>query len=72
MTKEKTEPKIEFAETGLFGLNIKVPELTPENAEHIIRDIKRTLENCGQLGLLDKFAVTLSAEYTEILVGGSK
>ena len=70
VTKEKTEPKIEFAETGLFGLDIKVPGLTPINAEPIIRDIRRTLENCGQLSLLDEFAVTLSAEYVEIPVEG--
>ena len=71
--KEKiSELKIEFAETGLVGLDIKVPRLTPENAEPILRDIKRTLENCGRLSLLDEFVVTLSAEYIEIPMGDGR
>jgi len=66
MTKEKTaEPKIKFAETGLVGLDIKVPGLVPENAKPIIRDVRRTLENCGSLSLLDEFTVTLGVEYVE-------
>ena len=72
MTKEKTEPKIEFAETGLFGLDIKVPGLTPINAEPIIRDIRGTLENCGRLGLLDEFVATLRAEYVEVPIAEAK
>ena len=73
MTKEKTaEPKIKFAETGLVGLDIKVPGLTPENAKPIMRDIKHTLENCGSLSLLDEFMITLRVEYIAVPVEGIK
>ena len=69
MPKEKTaEPKIKFAETGLVELDIKVPGLVPENAKPIMRDIRRTLENCGSLSLLYEFTVTLRVEYIEIPV----
>ena len=73
MTQEKTvEQKTEFAETGLVELDIKVPGLTPENAEPILRDIKRTLENCGRLSLLDEFTVTLRVEYIEVPMAEAK
>ena len=71
MPKEKTaEPKI--VESGLVGLDIKVPGLVPENAKPIMRDIRRTLENCGRLNLLDEFTVTLSVEYIEVSTEGVK
>lgn len=75
MSKEKTaesEQKIEFAETGLAELDINVPGLTPLNAKPIIRDIKRALENCGSLSLLDEFTITLSVEYIEVSMEGVK
>ena len=62
------EPKIEFTETGLVGLSINVPGLTPENAKDVRRDIRRTLENCGSLRLLDEFVATLRVEYMEVPV----
>lgn len=68
----KTEPKINFVESGLVELNIKVPGLVPENAKPIMRDIRHTLENCGRLSLLDEFIVTLRAEYyEEVLTEGA-
>lgn len=69
--KEKTaEPEIKFTETGLVGLDIKVPGLTPEKAKPIMRDVRRALENCGSLSLLDEFIITLSVEYIEVPVEG--
>lgn len=66
MPKEKiAEEKTEFTETDLVKLDIKVPGLTPENAKPILRDIKRTLENCSTLCLLDEFTITLCVEYIE-------
>lgn len=71
MSKEKTaEPKI--VESGLVGLDIKVPGLTPENAKPIMRDIRRTLENCGNLSWLDEFMITLRVEYIAVPVEGIK
>ena len=64
----EAEQKIEFTETGLVGLSINVPGLTPENAQLIVRDIRHTFENCGRLSLLDEFAVTLRVEYIEVPV----
>ena len=71
--KEKTaEPEIKFAETGLVRLDIKVPGLKPENAKPIMRDVRRALENCGSLSLLDEFMIMLRVEYIEIPVEGIK
>lgn len=64
--KEKTPgQKIEFAETGLVGLDIKVPGLTPEKAQLIARDLRFSLENSAKLNLLDEFVITRSTEYVE-------
>ena len=39
-------------------LEVKVPNLLPENAKVIVRDIRHTLENCAKLDLLDEFIET--------------
>ena len=68
MPKEKTaEQKITFVEIGKVELNIRVPNLIPKNVKGIVRDIRRTLENCANLNLLDEFAEEWVMEYKEIL-----
>ena len=66
MTKEKTsEPKISFVETGKIELNFRVPNLLPGAIIHIVRDLRRTLENCANLNLLDEYIETRTVEYRE-------
>ena len=73
MPKEKTaEPKIKFVETGKIELNIRIPNIFPKNIPHIVRDIRRTLENCASLNLLGKFAETRTVEYEEVLTEGAE
>ena len=70
MTEQKTaEQKITFIETGKVELNIWVPNLIPKNVKHIVRDVRKTLENCSRLSLLDEFAETRTVEYEEVLIG---
>ena len=72
MPKEKTaEPKITFIETGKIQLNIRVPNIFPKNIPHIVRDIRKTLESCASLNLLDEFAETRIVEYEEVPVEGT-
>ena len=67
MSKTKTpEPKTSFVETGKVELNFRVPNLLPGALIHIVRDIRRTLENCADLNLLDEFIETQIVEYEEI------
>ena len=66
MTKEKTsEPKISFIETGKIELNFRVPNLLPGALIHIVRDMRRTLESCANLDLLDEYTETRTVEYRE-------
>ena len=66
MPKTKiAEPKISFAETGKIELNFRVPNLLPGAIIHIVRDMRRTLENCADLNLLDEFIETRTVEYRE-------
>ena len=55
-------------ETGMITLNINVPGLVPENVKPIVRDVRRTLENCASLRLLDGFTETWIVEYMEVEV----
>ena len=72
MPETKTpEPKISYVETGLVELSIKVPGLLPENAKTIRRDVRRTLENCGSLNLLDEFTEVSMVEYREVPIEGA-
>ena len=60
--KEK-EVKISFVETGKIELNFRVPNLLPGAIIHIVRDMRRTLENCADLNLLDEYIETRTVEY---------
>jgi len=67
MPKEKTpEPKTSFVETGKVELNFRVPNLLPGAIIHIVRDMRRTLENCANLNLLNEFIETRIVEYDEV------
>ena len=69
MPETKTpEPKISFVETGEIELNFRVPNLLPGAIIHIVRDMRRTLENCADLNLLDEFIETRTVEYEEVLI----
>ena len=69
MTKEKiAEPKISFVETGKIELNIRIPHLYSGAIIHIVRDMRRTLENCADLNLLGEFIETQIVEYEEVSV----
>ena len=70
MTKEKTEPKIEFAETGTLELSVKIKSLSREKALNAEREIRRTLQNCASIKQLDEFVVTRIVEYAEVLIEG--
>ena len=68
MKQEKTaeqKQKITFIETGRIELNIRVPNLSAENAELIVRDLRFSLENSAKLLLLDEFVIARSMEYIE-------
>lgn len=58
-------PETKTVETGKVELIVKVPHLIPENAKNVMRDVRRALENCGRLSLLDEFTETLRVEYIE-------
>lgn len=69
MPKEKTaEQKITFVESGKVELTIRAPNLSPEKAQLIARDVRQTLQNCARLELLDEFVETIRVEYTELPV----
>jgi hypothetical protein len=68
MSKTKTDPKISFVETGKVELNFRVPNLLPGAIIHIVRDMRRTLENCANLNLLDEFIEMRIVEYEEVSV----
>jgi len=69
MPKEKTaEAKTSFVETGKVELNFRVPNLLPGAIIHIVRDMRRTLENCANLNLLNEFIETRIVEYEEVSV----
>lgn len=69
MSKTKTpEPETKMVETGFIELIVKVLNLLPQNANLIARDVRRTQENCAALRVLDEFAETPIAEYTEVPV----
>ena len=64
--KEKaSEPKISFVETDLVELNLKVPHLSPQNAQIIARDLQYTLKTSAKLQLLNEFIETRIVEYRE-------
>ena len=66
MSKEKTaEQKTTFAETGKVELNIRVPNIFPKNVKHIVHNLRRALENCAALRVLNEFMETKIAEYKE-------
>ena len=65
MNDKEKEQKISFVEIGKIGLNFRVPNLLPENAKVVIREVRHGLENCGRLDLLDEFTETLMVEYRE-------
>ena len=58
-------PETKMVETGKFELTVKIPYLMWGNAKYIMRDLKRVLEKCGRLDLLDEFTETLMVEYRE-------
>lgn len=60
-----TETKL--VETGKVELIVRVPDLSPENALIIARDMRHTLENCARLELLDEFIEVVRAEHTGVL-----
>ena len=60
------EQKTKMVETGNMELNVKVPNLLPEEATVIARDVRRTLENCARLEMLDEFVETRAVEYKEV------
>jgi hypothetical protein len=62
------KPEISFVETGKVELNFRVPNLLPGAIIHIVRDMRRTLENCANLNLLGEFIETRIVEYEEVLV----
>ena len=67
MSKTKTaEPKTSFVETGKVELNFRVPNLLPGALIHIVRDMRRTLENCANLNLLGEFVETRTVQYKEV------
>ncbi|MGB7532972.1 MAG: hypothetical protein WA977_08390 [Halobacteriota archaeon] len=69
--KSKTkipESKTSFVETGKVELNFRVPNLLPGAIIHIVRDMRRTLENCANLNLLNEFIETRIVEYEEVSV----
>jgi len=67
--KEKIpESKTSFVETGKVELNFRVPNLLPGTIIHIVRDMRRTLENCANLNLLNEFIETLTVKYEEVSV----
>ena len=69
MPKIKTaEPETKMVKTGNMELNIRVPNILPQNANLIARDVRRTLENCAALRVLDEFAEAQIAEYAEVPV----
>lgn len=66
MVKAKTgEPVIKMIETGKMELNIRVPNLSHGALVHIVRDVRRALENCADLNLLYEFVETRIVEYRE-------
>ena len=68
-SKTKTaESKTSFVETGKVELNFRVPNLLPGALIHIVRDMRRTLENCANLNLLGEFIETRIVEYEEVPV----
>ena len=62
------EPEVKMVETDKVELTMRAPNLSPENAKIIARDVRRTLENCGRLNLLNEFAIVARAEYAEVPV----
>ena len=58
--------KTKLVETGRIELNIRIPHLYSGAIIHIVRDIRRTLENCANLNLLDEFIETQIVEYAEV------
>ena len=57
---------MKMVKTDTVELNVNVPNLSPENAKLVARDVRRTLENCGKLNLLNEFVETRIAEYIEV------
>lgn len=69
MTKIKmTKSKIKFVETGKIELRLRVPGVSPENIKFIVRDTRRTLENCARLNQLNEFSETMIVEFKEVPV----
>ena len=65
MNDREKKQKIIFVETGKVELTFQVPNLLPENAKVVIREVRHGLENCGRLDLLNEFTETLMVEYRE-------
>ena len=69
MSKTKTkQSETKMVKTGYMVLNVRVPDLLPEEAKAVVRDVRRTLENCGSLNLLGEFTEVLTPEYIEVPV----
>lgn len=64
-------PETKIVETGKVELIVTVPNLSPKDAQIIARDVKRTLENCGKLNLLEEFVEIVKVERVEVLVEGA-
>lgn len=60
------EPQMKMVKTDTVELNVNVPNLSPENAKLVARDVRRTLENCGKLEMLDEFVEILRVEHAEV------
>lgn len=45
---------------------IEVSKLSRESARIIARDVRRTLEKCARLKLLDEFVMTQGVEYVGV------
>ena len=57
---------MKMVKTDTVELNVNVPNLSPENAKLVARDVRRTLENCGKLEMLDEFVEILRVEHAEV------
>ena len=57
--------KTKLVETDKIELTIRVPSLLPSNVSQVVLNIRRTLENCASLHLLDEFIETRMVEYRE-------
>lgn len=69
--RKARKSKTTFVETGKVELNFRVPNLSPGAIIHVVRDMRRTLENCACLNLLSTFIETQTPEYEETPTKGA-